>query len=337
MRMAKSGRSPIHTLMGVQVLATGSAVPKTVVRNADLAAQGFDADWIVQRSGIQERRWISEGQATSDLAFEAAERCIDRAGISPADIDLILLGTITPDMGTPSTACLLQDRLGITASAVDLNAACAGFMYSMATGSQFLHSGASRMVLAIGADTLSTIINPNDKKTYPLFGDGAGAALLCPGTDEQGLLACALGSEGDTEQLLCKPAGGSRRPVTPEVFSTGEHYLHMDGRAVFKWAVRLLPEVIADVLHQANLTTTDLDLVVLHQANIRIIDAATADLGIDRDKLVVNLDRYGNTSAASIPLALDEANQQGRISRGDKVLLCGFGSGFSWGAAIVQW
>ncbi len=334
---ACSNRSRLHQLTGVQILGVGGAAPEQIVRNADLAKLGYDEEWIVQRTGILERRQAEPSIATSDIAHQAALNCLQAAGVNATEVDLILVATMTPDFPAPSTACLLQHRLGSKAPAMDLNAACAGFMYALATGMQFVHSGCSRRVLVVGADMMSRVVHPDDKKTFPLFGDGAGAVLLGPGEAEQGLLAYTLGSEGQGADLLCIPAGGTREPITAEVLSQNRQFIQMDGRAVFKWAVRVLSDGVNDVLAHAGLSASDVDLLVLHQANIRIIDAAVADLGIDREKVVVNLDRYGNTSAGSIPLALAEAHQQGRIKRGDKIVLCGFGAGLAWGAAVLNW
>ena len=221
---------------------------------------------------------------------------------------------------------------------MDLNAACAGFMNALVTGMQYVKSGCSRLALVVGADVMSNTVNPADKKTFPLFGDGAGAVLIEAGERDQGLLAYTLGADGSGADLLYICAGGSREPLlSADAFARNRHYVHMDGRAVFKWAVRLLHDAVMDVLHHANMTPGDIDLLVLHQANIRIIDAAVEDLCIDREKVVVNLDRYGNTSAGSIPLALSEAAHQGRLRRGSNVLLCGFGAGLAWGAALMKW
>jgi 3-oxoacyl-[acyl-carrier-protein] synthase-3 len=220
---------------------------------------------------------------------------------------------------------------------MDLQAACAGFVYALVTGMQFVKTGCSRRVLVVGADIMSRIVSPTDRKTYPLFGDGAGAVLLGPGRDDQGLLSYTLGAEGQGAGLLYTPAGGSREPFSTESLTAQRQFISMDGRAVFKWAVRVIADAIADVLYHARLAPNEIDLLVLHQANVRIIDAAVDMLGIDRSKVVVNLDRFGNTSAGSIPLALAEAHHQGRLRRGDRVLLCGFGAGLAWGAAIVRW
>ena len=332
-----SGRSRLGALTGINILATGSYVPEQVVANADLAALGCDSDWIQQRTGILERRRAAPEQATSDLALKAAEACLERAGVSPAMVDLLVVATITPDHASPSTACHLQRQLGCIAPAMDVNAACAGFMYAMITASQFIASGAARYALVVGSEVMSRTVNPSDVKTYPLFGDGAGAVLLGPTPDKsKGLISYTLGAEGCGGQMLCVPSGGSRLPLSPEMLANGTHFLQMEGRSVFKWAVRVVADSSRDCLLYANKTVDDLDLVILHQANVRIIDAAVSDFGIDRNKVFVNLERYGNTSAASIPLALDEAYSAGRVKPGSRVLLCGFGSGLAWGTAILQ-
>ncbi|MFN3192601.1 MAG: beta-ketoacyl-ACP synthase III [Aureliella sp.] len=332
-----SGRSRMGTLTGFEIAATGSYVPDEVVANEDLAALGCDSDWIVQRTGILQRRRAAPDQASSDLAFLAAKDCLDKAGVSPSEVDLILVATITPDHATPSTACHLQNRLGCIAPAMDLNAACAGFMYAMVTGGQFIASGSAKCVLVVGAEVMSRTVNPKDVKTYPLFGDAAGAALLRPNADHsKGLLSYTLGAEGCGGQALCIPSGGSRLPLTTENINDGHHYLRMEGRTVFKWAVRAVSESSQDCLAYAGLSVDEIDQMVLHQANVRIIDSAVADLGIPRDKVYVNLDRFGNTSAASIPLALDEAFESGVISAGNRILFCGFGGGLSWGTGVMQ-
>ncbi len=333
-----SGRSPLRRLVGVQVVGTGSYAPENVVTNDDLQRRlGFDPAWIVQRTGIRERRFAPPEMATSDLATEAAIRCLNNAGVSPSEVDLVIVGTFTPDMLCPSTACLIQDRLGIRAPAFDLQAACAGFMYALVTGMQFVASGTSRRALIIGADCNSRIINPRDSRTYPLFGDGAGAVLLAPGGPEQGLLSYTLGSDGSGAPLLMRQMGGSRLPTAMELIDEDMHYLQMDGRAVFKWAVRLLGDTVDDVLRSIDLAVGDVSLFVAHQANIRIINAAADLLGLRPDQVYVNLDRYGNTSGASIPLALDEAIAEGRLGRGDHLLVCGFGAGLAWGTGLLKW
>ena len=324
-------------LTGVQIVACGAYAPPQVVTNADLAVHGYDADWIVQRTGIRERRRAESCVAASDLAYEASIRCLQSAGITASEIDLIVLATMTPDSPIPSTACQLQRRLGCRAAAMDVGAACAGFMYALVTGMQFVKTGCARRVLVVGSDVMTRTINPADKKTFPLFGDGAGAVLLGAGGDEQGLLAYQLGADGSGADLLSIPGGGSREPLTPELLAAGRQFIQMDGRAVFKWAVKLLVDSIRGTVASAGLRMDDLSLVILHQANRRILDAAAESLGIASEKLIINLDRYGNTSAGSIPLAIDEVLAAGRLQRGDHVLLSGFGAGLSWGTGVLRW
>jgi 3-oxoacyl-[acyl-carrier-protein] synthase-3 len=323
--------------MGLRIVATGSYVPDAVVNNDHLHQRlGCDPEWIIKRTGIRERRHALPHQATSDLCYQAALRCIARAGVSPKDIDLLLVGTFTPDMTFPSAACLVQDRLKLACAAVDLQAACAGFMYALVTGAAYVLSGASKLALVIGGDCNSRIVNPSDLKTFPLFGDGAGAVLLTPGRPDQGLVSYSLGADGSGGELLNRPACGSRLPPTPELIADNMHYLRMDGRAVFRWAVGILVDTIQDVLRAANLTVHDVDLFIPHQANIRIINALDV-LDIPRSKVFINLDRYGNTSAGSIPLALDEAIAEGRVKPGSLIMLSGFGAGLSWGTALMRW
>ncbi len=336
-RTSLSGRSRLGRLTGIEIAASGSYVPDLVVANADLAALGCDSDWIVQRTGILERRRAAPQQATSDLALRAAQQCLERAGASTADVDLIIVATITPDHASPSTACHLQKQLGCVAPAMDINAACAGFMYGLVTAGQFIASGTAQCALVVGAEVMSRTVNPADVKTYPLFGDGAGAVLLRATDDlSKGLLSYTLGAEGCGGNLLCIPSGGSRQPLTAEALDAGQHYLKMEGRSVFKWAVRVVADSTYDCLAHAGLKMDDIDLMILHQANIRIIDSAVADFSIDREKVFVNLDRYGNTSAASIPIALDEALASGKLKPGQRAVLCGFGSGLAWGTAVIQ-
>lgn len=330
-------RSRIGSLMGVRVVGIGSSVPDNLIRNEDLAALGYDADWIVQRTGILERRHAEPEVATSDLAVEAAQRCIEHAGVDPQEIDLLLLGTFTPDMPLPAAACLVQDRLGLCAPAMDIHAACASFIYALITGTQYVATGCSRLALVIGADCNSRVVNPSDERTFPLFGDAAGAVLLAAGTEDQGLLSYAVGSDGSGADLLCRPMGGSRLPFTQAADNDLRHFLHMEGRPIFKWAIRMLRETISETLRAADMTLDDVDLVIFHQANIRIINSAVQDLGIDAAKVFNNLERYGNTSAASIPLALDEAFRAGRIQPGSHVLFSGFGAGLAWGTVLMRW
>jgi len=330
-------RGPLRSLTGVQIVGTGSFVPDNVVRNEDLAKFGLDAEWIVQRTGIRERRHAPPEMATSDMAIIAAQRAIESAGIDPADIDLVVLGTFSPDYLLPSTACVIQDRLNLHCPAMDVQAACAGFLYAVVTGMQFVATGSSKMALVIGADTNSRVMNPTDMKTFPLFGDGAGAVLITAGSREQGLQSYTLGADGSGAELLWRPHGGSRSPIDAAMVEEGQHYVQMEGRPVFKWAIRLLEDTIGEVLTGSQKKHEDIDLWVLHQANLRIIDAAVENMGIDRDKVEIHLDRYGNTSSASVPIALDEAFRAGRIQPGANIMLSGFGAGLSWGTALFRW
>ena len=330
-------RTPWCTLTGVQILATGSYAPAAKLTNAQLAALGCDEEWIVQRTGIRERRVASPQEATSDLAREAALRCLQNAQLTPRDIDLILVCTMTPDFQTPSTACLLQHQLGATCGAIDINAACSGFMYGLVTAAQFVRTGVYRRVLVVGAEVMSRTVDPTDLKTVPLFGDGAGAVIVGAGEASQGLLSFNLGSDGSGECLLKIPGGGSREPITGETLTTRRQYMFMEGKPVFKWAVRLVSEALLGALEKAGVTSDDVSLVLLHQANARILDAVVKEVGLSSEKVLMNLDRYGNTSAGSIPLALDEAYRTGRIQPGSRILLCGFGAGLAWGTALLQW
>jgi 3-oxoacyl-[acyl-carrier-protein] synthase-3 len=333
-----SARPVCRSLMGLRVIATGSYVPDAVITNDHLHERlGCDSEWIIKRTGILERRYVLPHQATSDLCYEAAIRCLERAEVKTKDIDLLLVGTFTPDMSIPSVACLVQDRLKLNCAATDIQAACAGFMYALITGAAYVLSGVSKLALVIGGDTNSRIANPRDLKTYPLFGDGAGAVLLAPGRPDQGILSYSLGSDGSGGDLLNRPACGSRLAPTPELLEKGLHYLRMDGRAVFRWAVAILCDTIQDVLRHSGFQSEDIDLYIPHQANIRIINAAIDVLHIPRNKVYNNLERYGNTSAGSVPLALDEALAEGRIKPGNLIVLSGFGAGLSWGTALMRW
>jgi 3-oxoacyl-[acyl-carrier-protein] synthase-3 len=320
--------------------ATGAYVPPQIVTNDDLSVLGCDSEWIIKRTGISERRRATEDQAASDLAYEAILSCLKQADVAPNEIDLLICATMTPDFNTPSTACLLQRRLECIAPAFDLNAACAGFMYALITGANFVRTGFARNAIVVGSEIMSRTVDTEDIKTYPLFGDGAGAVLLQPDCradgPPKGILSFTLGSEGDS-QALCIPGGGSREPLNIQSLEKKRQYLQMDGRNVFIWAVRIVADSIQDVLSASGLTAADIDCVILHQANIRIVDAAVSSFDIPKEKVFVNLDKYGNTSAASIPLALDDAHRQGAVHEGDLVLMCGFGAGLTWGTALVRW
>ncbi|WZO97990.1 beta-ketoacyl-ACP synthase III [Isosphaeraceae bacterium EP7] len=327
-----------RSLTGVQILGTGRYLPDNVVTNDDLKiSHGFDPEWIVNRTGIHERRFALPHQATSDLCVHAGVKCLKAAGCDPSEVDLLVVGTFTPDMSFPSSANLVQDRMKLTCPAFDLQAACAGFAYALATAAQFVAAGTSQRALVIGGDCNSRVINPNDMKSFPLFGDGAGAVLLGPGSPEQGMLAYQLGSDGGGGDLLCRPACGSRMPPTAEALDAGLQYLTMDGRAVFKWAVRVLADSSQTVLAQAGHTVDDVRWFIPHQANVRIIHSASDVLGFHRDAVYKNLDRYGNTSGGSIPIALDELVEEGQVKRGDLLLTSGFGAGLNWGTILWRW
>ena len=321
------------------IAGIGTCVPERVVTNTELQKTVDTTDeWIFSRSGIRERRIASPQEATSDLAVVAAERALRDAGVPPEEVDLIIVATNTPDMLFPATACLVQDRLGARkAGAFDLAAGCTGFVYAVTAGSQFISSGLYQNVLVIGADTLSKILNWEDRNTCVLFGDGAGAVVLRPAPEDCGFLAFRLGSDGAGGPHLTLPAGGSRLPATRETVDKKLHTIHMNGREVFKFAVRVLGEAAEEVIAAAGLTKADVDFFVPHQANVRIIVSAAKRLGLPMDKVLVNVDRYGNTSTASVPLALEEALRGGKIKDRDHVIMVGFGAGLTWAAIAMKW
>ncbi len=329
--------SPIRQLTGVQIVGTGSFVPDNVVTNEDLISLGCDADWIVQRTGIKERRHAPPGMGTGEMAIEAAKRAMDAANVGPEDIDLLLLATFTPNRLMPATATMVQNQLGLRCGAMDLAAACSGFVYGLVTGMQFVATGCSKRALVIGADTNSRVSDPNDKKTYPLFGDGAGAVVLAPGSGEQGALSYTIGADGSGADLLCRPAGGVSQPFDPQIGADQQHFMQMEGRPIFKWAVRWIEDSSREMVSQANLSLSEIDWWILHQANVRILDAAVESLEIERERVVMHLQRYGNTSGASIPIALDETVRAGQIKSGQNLLLAGFGSGLTWGSMVFRW
>ena len=328
----------MNSLLGIQIVGCGSYVPDRVVPNAELEQlRGFEPGWIERRSGIRERRYAAADQATSDLCVEAARRAMVDARVRNDEVDLLIVGTFTPDYACPSTACLVQDRLSLDVPAFDVQAACSGFMYALATAAQYVATGNSKLALVIGGDLNSRIVDPADQGTAPLFGDGAGAVLLARGEADQGLVAYQLGADGAGGSLLEMTAGGTRHPASCAHVAAGDHYLKMDGRNVFRWAIKALTETIEHVTKSAGISPSEVSLFLLHQANVRILQAAAESLGIPREKLVCNLQHYGNTSAGSIPLALDEAHQAGKIKRGDLVLFSGFGAGLTWGTGLFRW
>ncbi len=318
--------------MYARLIGTGSCLPGSPVSNTDLAARGIDTDdeWIVSRTGIRSRYLAEPGTLSSELGLIAAQRALAMAGTSADEIDLIIVATSTPDFIFPSTACLIQGKLGNKgAAAFDVQAVCAGFTYAMGIADKFIRSGSHKKALVIGAEVFSRILDWNDRRTCVLFGDGAGAVVL-EASDRPGILATALHADGSQNSILNVPGQVCGGQVT------GDPFLRMDGQAVFKIAVRVLAEVAGEVCAAAGIATADIDWLIPHQANIRIIDATGKKLGVDRDRVIVTVDRHGNTSAASVPLALDEAVRDGRIQRGQKVLLEGVGGGFTWGAALLE-
>ena len=323
-----------------EIAGWGKYLPEQVLSNHDLEKIVDTSDeWIRSRSGIAERRIVAKGEATSHIAARAAEEAMDVAGITANDLDLIILATVTPDYPSlPSTASIVQDMLGAKrCGAFDLVAGCSGFVYGLVTGTQFIQTGAYRNVLVIGAEALSRVLDWTDRTTCVLFGDGAGAVVLRATEKEGGLLASTLGSDGSGAESLYVAAGGTRRPATHETVEAREHYLRMNGREVFKFASRILPRAYREVTEKAGIRPEDVDLLIPHQANIRIIDCARDNLPINGDSVYVNVDRYGNTSAASIPVALCEAIAEGRVKAGDLLAMVAFGAGLTWGAALWKW
>ena len=322
----------------VRILGTGGCVPQKVVSNYDLEKMVETSDeWIVTRTGIKERRIASAQETTSILALEAAQAALGNAGVRPENLDLIIVATVTPDMLFPATACLIQRELQADhAACFDLEAGCTGFVYGLSVAEKYLSAGGGNTALVVGAETLSKILDWEDRTTCVLFGDGAGAAVL--GIDEEpGIIATHLGSDGKGAHLLEIPAGGSRLPASIDTVQRHLHYIKMAGNEVFKFAVRIMEEASLRVLEKGNVDIRDVNLFIPHQANIRIINSAAKRLGITEDRIFVNVHKYGNTSSASIPLALNEACKENRIHKGDIVLLVGFGSGLTWGSALIRW
>jgi len=355
---ATSGEAPVSTVRPLPsapggravVAGWGIALPERVVTNAELAQRVDTNDaWIVERTGIRERRVAGPGETTVSMAIESGAAAIKSADLSPADIGCCIVATCTPEQPIPATASFVQDGLGLHCGAFDLDAACAGFVYGLVVASGLLATGAIDAVLLVGSETLSRVTDPDDRSTCVLFGDGAGAAVLVPeslgpaghrrqdGAEGAGLLAWDLGCDGSAASLLAVPAGGSRLPTSAQTLADGSHWMKMEGQEVFRRAVRAIVESAGVTLSQAGFDASDVDLFVPHQANARIIDAAANRLGIPAERTFVNIDRYGNTSAASIPIALAEAADSGRLRPGDLVLLSGFGAGMSWASALLRW
>lgn len=324
--------------MRAYIAGTGSYVPARVLTNADLERMVDTSDaWIVERTGIRERRLAAPGEACSDLGLRAAERALEAAGVAAADLDMVLVATCTGDSPLPSTACLIQHRLGaVRAAACDISAACSGFVYALAVGDAFVKTGL-RHVLVIGAEVMSAITNWKDRNTCVLFGDAAGAVVLSATTEERGILSSHLHADGSLWDLICVPGGGSRIPPSEKMLADELQYIKMKGNETFKIAVKMLEETAREALMANGLTIQDVDVYVPHQANARIIRAVASRLELPMEKVVLNVDRYGNTSAASIPLALDEAVRAGRIRPGHLVMLSAFGSGLTWATSVVRW
>ncbi len=325
------------------ISGVGSYLPEKVLTNEDLARiVDTNDEWIVSHTGIKERRIAAEDQASSDLGLIAAQRALDDAGLTPKDLGLILVPTVTPDRCFPSTSCMIQKGLGApnSVAAFDLSSGCTGFVMGLSVASQFVETGAMDHVLVIAAEKLTSVTDWTDRATCVLFGDGAGAAVVSAGEGamgETGILAFALESYGEHGELLTIPAGGSSNPMTPELLAARDNCIRMEGPELFKLAVRGIPEIAGKVIAKAGLTSADIDCVVMHQANLRIIEAASKRLNIPEERVVVNVDKYGNTSAASMAIALDEAYRTGKLKPGDNLLLVGFGAGFTLGGAVVRW
>lgn len=325
--------------ISLAIRGTGSAWPDRVMTNADFEKTLDTSDeWIRTRTGIRERRICAPGEDTLTLARTASQRALADAGLSPVDLDMIILATCTPTVPVPATACFLQHELGCRQiPAFDVSAACSGFMYAFVTGTNFLAAGQARNILVVGAETMSAITDFEDRGTCILLGDGAGAAIIGPAQSaDSGVYDTCLGADGSGAQMIWVPAGGSREPATARTVNERLHFLKMRGREVYKFAVTKMQSVIEEALARAGLIPSDLAMVIPHQSNLRIIESATERLGLPPEKVAVNIDRFGNTSAASIPLALDEARRTGRIKAGDWIILAGFGAGLTWGAVLIR-
>lgn len=336
--MNDAGQDLTGRIRPVSVIGTGSYLPDRILTNAELEKMvDTTDDWIVTRSGIRERRIARDDQATSDLAAEAGRRALESAGVAPDEVDQIIVGTITQDMGFPSTACFVQNILKArNAHCFDLAAACSGFVYALETGRQFVATGMVKTSLVIGAEKLSVVTDWTDRTTCVLFGDGAGAVVLRAVDGRRGVLGTVMGSDGSLADLLGIPGGGSRHPASPQSLEARLHYMKMSGKEVFKHAVRTMSEATLQVLQKCGLTFDDIQMVIPHQANIRIIQAIGERLGLPVEKVFINVEKYGNMSSATVPVALDQAIRSGRVKRGDRVVLVAFGGGFTWGATVLE-
>ncbi|MDM8532429.1 beta-ketoacyl-ACP synthase III [Anaerolineales bacterium HSG25] len=321
------------------IVGWGKYLPEKVVTNDDIAAwMDTTDDWIRSRTGIAERRMAADHETTASMAIAAAQLALDRARITPSSVDLIIVATLSPEHIFPATASIVQDALGATrAGAYDLSAACSGFIYALTMGNAMIQSGTSKVVLVIGSETVTRFLDKRDRGTYPLFGDGAGAVVLQADYTPGGILASVLGSDGSGAEHLGVPAGGSKLPTSHETVKKRLHYMKMNGREVYRFATRTISRVVKEACQKAGVDISEIDLLVPHQANARIIASARKQLKIDHDKIFMNLDKYGNTSAASIPIALCEAIEQGQVHYKDKIVLVGFGGGLTWGATVIKW
>lgn len=323
---------------GVKIVAVAHYAPDGILTNEDLEKVLDTSDeWITTRTGMKRRHVASASQATSDLAIAAAKKALEKTDLTPADIDCYIVATVTPDYPFPATACILASKLGASdKAAFDVEIACSGFIYGLTVASSLIRAGVHRRVMLVGAETLTKIVNRNDRATAVLFGDGAGAVIL-EASKKDSFLSSELGSDGSRPEILRVAAGGTRHPLTPQAYEAGEQYLYMEGREVFKFAVTKMIEATDSALKKAKLKKKDLDWLIPHQANKRIIDSAAKYLKMPEEKVVVNIQEYGNTSAASIPIALSEAVESGRIKDGDIIVFVGFGGGLSWGAVTWRW
>ncbi|PLX15293.1 MAG: 3-oxoacyl-ACP synthase [Candidatus Muiribacterium halophilum] len=326
-------------MYGVKITGTGRYLPEKEVSNFDMEKMVDTTDeWIRSRSGIEKRRFVAEDQATSDMAFIASKKALEKAGVRPEELDMIIVGTYTPDMPFPSVACMIQGRLGAkNAWAYDLQAACSGFVFSLITASQFIKAGSHKKILVVGGDTSSSILDFEDRTSCVLFGDGAGAVVIEPCEEGKGIIDYVAGADGTGAEYIEMPAGGSRNPASHETVEKRMHYFKMNGKEVFKFSTRALPAMIKEILERNSIAADQIKLLIPHQANIRIIQSGAKKAGIPKENIFVNLDKYGNTVAGTIPIALDEALEQGRIKEGDLVLLSGFGGGLTWGTLLIRW
>jgi 3-oxoacyl-[acyl-carrier-protein] synthase-3 len=323
--------------MPSQIIGTGIALPKRAVTNEELSKRlGLSEREIEKRTGIQTRRWVEAGETTSSLAVEAARNALHSADLPPDAIDLILVSTTSPDMSFPSTACLVQRSLATRPiPALDLNASCTGFLYALSVGDQFIRNGTVKRVLIIAAEVKSPFINPEDPSTAILFGDGAAAIVLAEG--ERGIQAIRIHADGSRHHLISLPAGGSRYPTTPETLNCGLNYIRMEGKGLFRMAVKRMQEALFSLAREANLSLSEIDFFIFHQANLRILETVFEKTDIPLAKSVMTIPRYGNTSSSALPIALDEAIRMGRLKLGNRVILCAFGGGLTWGTALIEW